>query len=260
VAAVHKIRRDYRFAPETMQQISAGRAVFAGTLNETDFVERAIAHYAEFLNGDPVSQGQMTQEMERLHEQIRDLRHDQQSARKAAQLAAQKATVQAQEIEHLQAQVRDLERDLRTTQTTPLLTEETRARNRKTDPQAQTIRPQPTRHQEPQITLDDLQPDGTMRNYSLRWEQDGLLALASLESIDDHSSAYGYRLYCSCYSVARPGQPLTERQRSLGNGLIKLARTRLVEELLKAGWKPDDPTNPEASVTIWKYQGGNAKR
>jgi len=111
VAAIHKIRRDYRFAPETMQQISDGRAVFAGTLNETEFVERAIAHYAEFLAGDPVSLAPLTQEMAWLQEHIRRLRHDQQGVQNVAQFAAEKATDQAQEIERLQVQLRALEQE-----------------------------------------------------------------------------------------------------------------------------------------------------
>jgi hypothetical protein len=84
--------------------------------------------------------------------------------------------------------------------------------------------------------------------------QDGLLTIAELESIDERSSARGYRLYSSCHSIARPGQPLGERQQEQGATMIKAARTRMVEELLKAGWKLSDPANAEASVTVWKYQ------
>src|SRR5260370_13348144 len=84
-AEVHKVRRDYRFAPETMEQVAGGMAVFGGSLKETAFVERAIAHYAEFLAGDPVSQGQLTQEMERLQEQVRALRDAQHASQDTAQ-------------------------------------------------------------------------------------------------------------------------------------------------------------------------------
>jgi chromosome segregation ATPase len=110
-AEVHKVRRDYRFAPETMQQIADGMAVFAGSLKETAFVERAITHYAEFLAGDPVSLAPMTQEMAWLQEHIRRLRHDQQGVQNVAQFAAEKATNQAQEIERLQVQLRALEQE-----------------------------------------------------------------------------------------------------------------------------------------------------
>src|SRR5258708_31931059 len=162
VATVHKVRRDYRFAPETLQRIEDGMAVFAGRLKETAFVERAIAHYTTFLAGDPTSQGQRKQEMEWLQAQIRDLKHDQQGAQHVAQYAAEKATDQAQEIERLQAQIRDLERDLRQAQA--MLHQA-----------ASTKRIQATkkpRHAEPTISIDSLKPDGTMRNYVLRWEQD----------------------------------------------------------------------------------------
>src|SRR5258708_20822255 len=188
--------------------------------------------------------------MEWLQAQIRDLKHDQQGAQHVAQYAAEKAADQVQEIERLQAQMRDLERDLRQAQALLHQAASTKRIQAKKKP----------RSGEPTISIDSLKPDGTMRNYVLRWEQDGLLTIAELESIDERSSARGYRLYSSCHSIARPGQPLGERQQDQGATMIKAARTRMVEELLKAGWKPSDPANAEASVTVWKYQGGNEKR
>jgi hypothetical protein len=43
-----------------MQHIADGMRVFGGSLKETAFVERAIAHYAEFLAGDPEARAPMT--------------------------------------------------------------------------------------------------------------------------------------------------------------------------------------------------------
>jgi len=110
-AEVHKVRRDYRFAPETMQQISDGMAIFGGSLKETAFVERAIVHYAEFLAGDPEALAPLTQEIEWLQEHVRRLRQDQQGVQHVAQSAAEKVTDQALEVKQLQAQLRTLKQE-----------------------------------------------------------------------------------------------------------------------------------------------------
>jgi hypothetical protein len=284
LAEFHKVRRDYRFGQETMQQIADGMAVFGGSLKETTFVERAIGHYAEFLAGDPEALAPLTQELEWLQEHVRQLRHDQQTSQGVAQYAAEKATDQAQEIAQLQAQVSEFEHMLDAAKAqaanqeqekqrlqaqvqrleNELLTTKTALRTTQTALQvseeklASGLAPgKPTRRkpsQEPRITIDDLTPSGFMGGFWLRWEQDGLLAVVSLDSVDEYSSARGYRLQSFCSSVAHPDQPLTERQQEKAETLTKLARTRMVEELLKAGWKPGDPANPEASWTIWKYQ------
>src|SRR5260370_33300549 len=87
-AEVHKVRRDYRFAPETMEQVAGGMAVFGGSLKEKAFVGRAIAHHAEFLAGGPGSPGPLHQEMERLHENGQGLRGGQQPPQDTAQRKA----------------------------------------------------------------------------------------------------------------------------------------------------------------------------
>jgi DNA repair exonuclease SbcCD ATPase subunit len=112
-AAIHRTRRDYRFGQETIDHIAGGMAIFAGTLKETAFVERAIAHYAEFLAGDPEALAPLTQEVEWLQDHLRRLRNAQQTSQNVAQNAAEKATDQAREIERLrvQLQVTEQERD-----------------------------------------------------------------------------------------------------------------------------------------------------
>ena len=107
-AEIHKTRRDYRFGQETMEHIAGGMAIFAGTLKETAFVERAIAHYAEFLAGDPEALAPLTQELKWLQEHVRQLRHAQQTSQGVAHSTAEKATDQALEIEQLQAQIHTL--------------------------------------------------------------------------------------------------------------------------------------------------------
>lgn len=110
-AEIHKTRRDYRFGQETMENLAGGMAIFAGTLKETAFVERAIAHYAEFLAGDPEALAPLTQELEWLQDHIRRLRHDQQTSQNVAQYAAEKATDQALEIEQLRTQLQAAEQE-----------------------------------------------------------------------------------------------------------------------------------------------------
>lgn len=110
-AKVHKTRRDYRFGQETMESIAGGMAIFAGTLKETAFVERAIAHYAEFLAGDPEALAPLTQELEWLQDHIRRLRKTQQASEGVAQHAAEKATDLALEIEQLRAQLQAAEQE-----------------------------------------------------------------------------------------------------------------------------------------------------
>lgn len=110
-AEIHKTRRDYRFGQETMEHITSGMAIFAGTLKETAFVERAIAHYAEFLAGDPEALAPLTQELEWLQDHIRRLRNTQQASEGVAQYAAEKATDLALEIEQLRTQLQEAERE-----------------------------------------------------------------------------------------------------------------------------------------------------
>ncbi len=109
VADVHKVRRDYRFALETMQAITDGLAIFAGSLKETAFVERAIGHYTRFLQGDPEALGSLTGELEELLEQIQLLHTSQQATEGVALHAADTTTDQALEVERLQGQIRNLE-------------------------------------------------------------------------------------------------------------------------------------------------------
>lgn len=111
VAEFHKTRRDYRFGQETMEHIAGGMAIFAGTLKETAFVERAIAHYAEFLAGDPETLAPLTHDLEWLQDHIRRLRNVQQTSESVAQYAAEKAMDQTLEIEQLRAQLQAAEQE-----------------------------------------------------------------------------------------------------------------------------------------------------
>lgn len=267
-AEVHKVRRDYRFAPETMEQIAGGMAVFGGSLKETAFVERAIAHYAEFLAGDPVSQGQLTQEMERLQEQVRELHASQDMTQRNAHLEVALREMERQkgqalerirevedQLRRSQAHARALEGNVRTTQSTLRSTQIALrlAEEKPTSgpaPEKRVRRKQPP-SSEPQITIDSLELKGTMGGYWLQWEQDGLCMNVGLEAIDDHSSLYGYHLEWYGSNPARRGGVLTERQQQQVFRFIAPARARLVEELFKAGWWPKDPTKPEDQATIW---------
>ncbi len=264
-AEVHKVRRDYRFAPETMEQVAGGMAVFGGSLKETAFVERAIAHYAEFLAGDPVSQGQLTQEMERLQEQVRELRDvAQRNARLEGALremerqksqALDRIREVEDQVRQAQARAHTLEGNVRTTQSTLRSTQIALrlAEEKLTSgpaPKKRVRRKQPP-SSEPQITIDSLELKGTMGGYWLQWEQDGLCMNVGLEAVDDHSSLYGYRLEWYGSNPARRGGVLTERQQDHIFRFVAPARARLVEELFKAGWWPKDPTKPEDPTTIW---------
>lgn len=142
-----------------------------------------------------------------------------------------------QEIERLRQQVSDLERE----------------REQALAASSYALAKKKLSRAEPQIAIDPLKPDGTMRSYLLRWEQDGLRAIASLDPIDEYSSAAGYRLDCSCHSIARPGQPLGVRQQKRGDTFLQLVRTKMVQELLKAGWQPGDPAHAESGTTVWRY-------
>jgi hypothetical protein len=72
VAPTHRIRRDYRFAQETLDALTQGRALGSDALDETAFVEQAIVHYTAFLEG----QIQANQAVVRLQARVTDLERD----------------------------------------------------------------------------------------------------------------------------------------------------------------------------------------
>ncbi len=83
VASAHRIRRDYRFSLETLCRIAHGRDLKSEELDETAFVEQAIAHYTSFLEGSI----QVNQEVERLQAQVRNLEYDLTRTQQALRLA-----------------------------------------------------------------------------------------------------------------------------------------------------------------------------
>lgn len=91
---IHRIRRDYRFAQETLDYIVRGRVLRRKELDETAFVEQAIAHYTAFLEGSV----QVNQDVERLQAQIRDLEHNLAHTQQALRLAEAKAKQPSQPV------------------------------------------------------------------------------------------------------------------------------------------------------------------
>lgn len=87
VAAVHRVRRDYRFSQEVLNYIAQGRALTDDASNETAFVEQAIAHYTAFLAGEIQSQTQVNQEMVHLQVQVHNLERDLSRTQHALRLA-----------------------------------------------------------------------------------------------------------------------------------------------------------------------------
>jgi hypothetical protein len=81
--SIHRVRRDYRFSQETLGHIAHGRELDSSALDETAFVEQAIAHYRVFLEGSI----QVNQEVERLQAQVRNLEHDLRHTQQALRLA-----------------------------------------------------------------------------------------------------------------------------------------------------------------------------
>lgn len=96
---VHRIRRDYRFSQETLDHIAHGRALRSEELDETAFVEQAIAHYAAFLEGSI----RVNQEMERLQVQVRDLERDLAHTQQALRLAEAKTRPPSQPVPPVRA-------------------------------------------------------------------------------------------------------------------------------------------------------------
>lgn len=103
VAEFHKTRRDYRFGQETMEHIAGGMAIFASILKETAFVERAIAHNAEFLAGDP----------DALALEIEPLRAQLQAAKQECNRAQEKNRDLDQQLRQARVTLRSLEDELR---------------------------------------------------------------------------------------------------------------------------------------------------
>lgn len=88
---IHRVRRDYRFSQETLGHIAHGRTLRSEELDETAFVEQAIAHYTVSLEGSV----QANQEVERLQAQVRDLERDLTSTQQALRLAETRTKPQA---------------------------------------------------------------------------------------------------------------------------------------------------------------------
>lgn len=93
--SVHRVRRDYRFSPETLDRIAQGRALKSDELDETAFVEQAIAHYAAHLEGSVQNQMQISQEVIRLQAQIADLERNLARTQQALRQAEAKTRLQA---------------------------------------------------------------------------------------------------------------------------------------------------------------------
>lgn len=87
VAAIHRVRKDYRFSQQTLDHIAQGRALTDDAFNETAFVEQAIAHYTAFLAGEIQNQTQVNQEMVHLQAQIANLERDLSRTQHALRLA-----------------------------------------------------------------------------------------------------------------------------------------------------------------------------
>lgn len=231
-------RKDHRFAPDTLSQIKQGQALLPSPpITETAFLERAVGHYLEFLLTGNMQQQSNQQELEQLRDQLCDLE---------------------QEKQRLQDKNLRMENDLRSTKTTLKATQTALrlAEEKKISGPAQSttaLRKRPSSH-EPLITIDSLAPKGNMGGYWLRWEQDGLCMHVGLEAVNDYSSVYGYRLEWYGSNPARKNLALGQRQQEHVFSFLAPARARLVEELLKAGWQPEDPTKPEDPTTIWKYR------
>jgi hypothetical protein len=83
IKSVHRLRRDYRFSPKTLDYIAHGRALRSEELDETAFIEQAMAHYTASLEGSV----QVNQEAIRLQVQVRDLEHDLTHTQQALRLA-----------------------------------------------------------------------------------------------------------------------------------------------------------------------------
>ncbi|HEU5378547.1 MAG TPA: hypothetical protein VFV38_24255 [Ktedonobacteraceae bacterium] len=132
VAEVHKTRRDYRFAPETMQAIADGLTIFAGRLKETAYVEQAISHYTHFLQGDPEALGSLTQELKELLEDIQRLSHEQQVSFNVAQIAAENTYDLALEMQQVRSQLQAAEQECDLTQKKNRELEEQLRRSRET--------------------------------------------------------------------------------------------------------------------------------
>ena len=98
-ASIHRVRRDYRLSQETLGHIAEGRALKSNKLDETAFVEQALAHYAAFL-ADEV---QVNQEMEQLQTQIRDLERDLVHTQQALRLAEARTKQPSQPVPPVRA-------------------------------------------------------------------------------------------------------------------------------------------------------------
>jgi hypothetical protein len=88
---IHRVRRDYRFSPETLSHIAHGRILRSEELDETAFVEQAIVHYTAFLKGEV----QVNQEVESLQTQVRDLERDLTRTQQVLHLAEARTKLQA---------------------------------------------------------------------------------------------------------------------------------------------------------------------
>jgi hypothetical protein len=97
--SVHRVRRDYRFSQETLGHITHGRELRSEELDETAFVEQAIAHYTAFLAGE----AQVNQEVARLQAQVRDLEHDLDRTQQALRLAEARMKQPSQPVSPVRA-------------------------------------------------------------------------------------------------------------------------------------------------------------
>lgn len=87
---IHRVRRDYRFSQETLAHIVHGRMLRSEDLDETAFVEQAIAHYTASLDGSV----QVNQEVARLQTQVRDFEHELTRTQQALRLAEARTKLQ----------------------------------------------------------------------------------------------------------------------------------------------------------------------
>lgn len=94
--------RDYRFLQETLGHIAHGRELKSEDLDETAFIEQAIAHYTAFL----ASEVQVNQEVERLQTQVQDLEHDLVRTQQALRLAEAKTKQPSQPVPHAHSTAR----------------------------------------------------------------------------------------------------------------------------------------------------------
>lgn len=102
----------------------------------------------------------------------------------------------------------------------------------------------------PNIEIDDLQPDWSIKGFKASWKENGLVAYAYLMPLQDQP-ARGYVLEYSYDSEKQPGRRLTERQIDQGTTLVSRIRARMLDAMHWAGWQVVG--KQETGRDIWQH-------